>query len=169
MARKKPARGRRALPPARKAAGAARKAAMGKNVIVSVIGLRINDGVVPDLMELVTEARYQRKGASWTISYQESETTGMDGTTTTIEVAGDVLTLTRFGAVNSQFVFEEGKRHLSHYDTGGGCYTVGITTNSVDIDMGEHGGNIHLGYEMAVNDGDMVYNDLVMEIREPGA
>jgi len=141
-----------------------------KDVIVSVIGLRINDGVEPDLMELVTEGKYkQMVNGGWYISYQESETTGMEGTTTTINVDGGVLTLNRFGAVNTQFIFQQGKRYLSHYDTGSGSFTVGITANNVDINLDEHGGNIHLGYEIAVNDGDMTYNDVLMEVREAGA
>jgi len=139
---------------------------MDKNVIVSVVGLQINEGMEPDIMELITEGTYSKNGDSHYISYQESETTGMDGTTTTIKASGDVLTLTRFGAVNSQFIFQRGKKHLSHYDTGYGAFTVDITARNVEIDLGEHGGNIRFGYEMAINDGDRVFNDVIMEIRE---
>ena len=141
---------------------------MDKNIIVSMIGLQINEGMEPDVMELVTEGTYKRKGDSHYISYQESETTGMEGTTTTIKASGDVLTLIRFGSVNSQFIFEQGKKHLSHYDTNYGVFTVDITARNVEIDIGEHGGNIRLGYEMAINDGRRVFSDVIMEIRESG-
>ena len=139
---------------------------MDKNVIVSLIGLQINEGMEPDIMELVTEGTYKKKGDSHYISYQESETTGMEGTTTTIKASGDVLTLIRFGSVNSQFIFQQGKRHLSHYDTGYGSFTVGITASNVEIDIGEHSGNIRLGYEMSIDDGRRVFSDVIMEIRE---
>ena len=139
---------------------------MVKNVIVSLIGLQINEGMEPDIMELVTEGTYKKRGDSHYISYQESETTGMEGTTTTIKATGDVLTLIRFGSVNSQFIFQQGKRHLSHYDTGYGSFTVGITASNVEIDIGEHSGNIRLGYEMSINDGRRVFSDVIMEIRE---
>ncbi|MDR3121701.1 MAG: DUF1934 domain-containing protein [Clostridiales bacterium] len=139
---------------------------MEKNVIVSVVGLQINEGERPDLMELVTEGTYRKKGDAHYISYQESEMTGMEGTTTTIKAAGDELTLIRFGAVNSQFVFRQGKKHLSHYDTGFGSFTVDIMARNVEIDIGEHSGNIRLGYEMAINDGEMVFSDVLMQIRE---
>ena len=139
---------------------------MDKNVIVSLVGLQINEGMEPDVMELITEGIYKKKGNSHYISYQESESTGMEGTTTTIKATGDVLTLIRYGAVNSQFIFQRGKKYLSHYDTGFGAFTVDITARNVEIDIGEHGGNIRVGYEMAINDGDRVFNDLIMEIRE---
>ncbi|MCL2057653.1 MAG: DUF1934 domain-containing protein [Oscillospiraceae bacterium] len=139
---------------------------MDRNVIVSMIGLQINEGMEPDVMELVTEGTYKKMGDSHYISYQESETTGMDGTTTTIEASGDILTLVRFGAVNSQFIFEQGKKHQSHYDTGYGSFTVNITASNVEIDIGEHGGAIRLGYEMAIDDGRRVFSDVIMEIRE---
>ena len=141
---------------------------MEKNVIVTMVGLQVNEGMEPDVMELVTEGTYKKKGASHYISYQESETTGMDGTTTTIKASGGVLTLTRFGSVNSQFIFQRGKKHLSHYDTNFGAITIGIIANNVEIDIGEHEGNIRVGYEMAVDDRLRVFNDIRMEIRESG-
>ena len=139
---------------------------MDKNVIVSLVGLQINEGMEPDVMELVTEGTYIKKGKAHYISYQESETTGMEGTTTTIKASGDVLTLIRFGAVNSQFIFQQGKKYLSHYDTGTGSFTVDITARNVEIEIGEHGGNIRLGYDMAINDGRRIFSDVIMEIRE---
>jgi uncharacterized beta-barrel protein YwiB (DUF1934 family) len=139
---------------------------MDKNVIVSLIGLQMNEGMAPDVMELVTEGIYKKMGDSHYISYQESETTGMEGTTTTIKASGGVLTLIRFGSVNSQFIFQQGKKHLSHYDTGYGSFTVDITARNVEIDIGEHSGNIRLGYDMAINDGRRVFSDVIMEIRE---
>ena len=139
---------------------------MEKNVIVSLVGLQINEGMEPDIMELVTEGTYKKSGDSHFISYQESETTGMEGTTTTIKASGDILTLIRFGSVNSQFIFQQGKRHLSHYDTGYGYFTVGITASNVEIDIGEHSGNIRLGYEMSIDDGRRIFSDVIMEIRE---
>jgi len=139
---------------------------MEKNVIVSLVGLQINEGMEPDVMELVTEGTYNKNGDSHYISYQESETTGMAGTTTTIMASGDVLTLIRFGAVNSQFIFQQGKKHLSHYETVYGAFTIDIIARNVEIDIGEHSGNIRVGYEMAINDSHRVFSDIIMEIRE---
>jgi len=139
---------------------------MDKNVIVSLVGLQILEGMEPDVLELVTEGTYQKTGDAHYISFQESKSTGMEGTTTIIEASGDILTLIRQGSVNSQFIFQQGKKHLSHYDTSYGAFTIGITARNVEIDIGEHSGNIRIGYEMAFNDGHRIFSDVIMEIRE---
>jgi uncharacterized beta-barrel protein YwiB (DUF1934 family) len=136
-----------------------------KDAIVSIIGLQISGNAEPDLMELVTEGKFRLQGDDCSISYQESETTGMEGTTTTIDATGGIVTLTRIGAVNSQFIFQRGKRHLSHYDTQNGAFTVAVVASAVDIDIGEQGGNIHLGYEVDFNESERIYNDLMVEIK----
>jgi uncharacterized beta-barrel protein YwiB (DUF1934 family) len=139
---------------------------MESNVILSVVGLQINDGDEPDVMEMITEGTYRKKGDAHYISYKESEWTGMEGTTTTIKATCDELTLIRNGSVNSQFIFQQGKKHLSHYDTGFGAVTVDILARNVEIDIGEHSGNIRLGYEMMINEGARIFNDVVMEIHD---
>jgi uncharacterized beta-barrel protein YwiB (DUF1934 family) len=136
-----------------------------KDVIVSVTGLQVGGGAEPDFIELVTEGTYEKKGGIYYISYKEADATGMDGTTTTIKAAGDVITLMRAGAVNSQFVFQRGKRHISHYETVYGAFTVAITANNVDVEVGERGGNIHLGYEVDIDESGKMYNDLIVEIK----
>jgi len=139
---------------------------MDKNVIVSLVGLQILEGMEPDLLELVTEGTYKKNGDAHFISFQESAMTGMEGTTTTIEASGDMLTLVRNGSINSQFIFQQGKKHLSYYDTSNGAFTIGITARNVEIDIGEHSGNIRIGYEMAINDERRIFSDVVVEIRE---
>ena len=139
---------------------------MEKNVILTLVGLQVNEGMAPDVMELVTEGIYSKKGDSHYFTYQESDTSGLEGTTTTFKATGDILTLIRDGAVNSQFIFQRGKKHMSHYDTNYGAFTVDITARNVEIDIGEHSGAIRVGYDVAINDGDRVFNDVIMEIRE---
>jgi uncharacterized beta-barrel protein YwiB (DUF1934 family) len=139
-----------------------------KDAIVSVTGLQASSGMAPDFIEIVTEGKYRFRGGSFYVSYEETGATGMEGTTTTIKAAGDVITMIRFGAVNSHFVFERGRRHISHYDTGFGAFTIALTASSVDVDVGEHGGSIHLGYEVDIGESGTIYNDLMVEIR-PGA
>lgn len=60
--------------------------------------------------ELVTEGRLEQDGNSYTLSYQESELTGLEGTLTTFQVEPDRVTLLRVGEFNSQMVFQEGRR-----------------------------------------------------------
>ena len=85
---------------------------MEKNVIISIKGVQRLEDADPDTMELVTEGRLEQDGNSYTLSYQESELTGLEGTLTTFQVEPDRVTLLRVGEFNSQMVFQEGRRHI---------------------------------------------------------
>lgn len=52
---------------------------MEKNVIISIKGVQRLEDADPDTMELVTEGRLEQDGNSYTLSYQESELTGLEG------------------------------------------------------------------------------------------
>ena len=70
---------------------------MEKNVIISIKGVQRLEDADPDTMELVTEGRLEQDGNSYTLSYQESELTGLEGTLTTFQVEPDRVTLLRVG------------------------------------------------------------------------
>ena len=90
---------------------------MENNVIISIQGKQSFEAQDDDTIELVTEGCLEPDGDDgYTLSYQESELTGLEGTLTTFQIERDRVTLLRVGEVNSQMVFEEGRRHLSMYD-----------------------------------------------------
>ena len=101
---------------------------MEKDVVISIKGMQKYDNTDPDVIELVTEGRLTREGNSYTLSYQESELTGLEGTLTTIQVDGEQITLMRMGEFTSQMVFQEGRRHLSMYNTPYGAMAIGVNT-----------------------------------------
>ena len=91
---------------------------MENNVIISIQGRQSYEQAEPETIELVTEGCLQPDGEdAYTLTYQESELTGLEGTLTTFQIERDRVTLLRIGEVNSQMVFEEGRRHLSMYNT----------------------------------------------------
>ena len=92
---------------------------MEKDVVISIKGMQKYEDADPDVIELVTAGRLMRDDAGYTLTYQESELTGLEGTLTTIQVEaeGELVTLMRVGEVNAQMVFQEGRRHLSMYNT----------------------------------------------------
>jgi uncharacterized beta-barrel protein YwiB (DUF1934 family) len=139
---------------------------MNKDVIISVTGNRNSQGDENFRMELVTEGKYYRQGDKYYVTYDESEVTGMKGTTTTIEVSGGTITLTRSGSVNSRFVFEKGQKHISYYDTAYGAFTVGIMACDVFIDIDDNGGSILVDYSVEIDNSNTGRSDFCMWIRE---
>ena len=85
------------------------------------------------------------------MSYEESELTGLEGTTTVLQIEGGRVTLLREGSVNSQMVFEEGCRHLSMYETPYGALSVGINTRRMKNTVGEDGGDLEIDYAVEID------------------
>ena len=119
-------------------------------VLLSIRGEQYFDGIDPDETELMTEGTMVLTEDGMVLSYEESELTGMEGTTTTFEVKGPRVTLTRSGAVNSQMVFEEGRQHTSLYETPFGELSVDIQTSELKHNLSERGGLMEIKYSIAV-------------------
>ena len=119
-------------------------------VLLSIRGEQYSDDIDPDATELMTDGTLEVTEDGLVLSYEESELTGMEGTTTTFEVCGPRVTLTRSGAVNSQMVFEEGRQHTSLYETPFGELSVDIQTGRLRHNLTERGGIMEIQYSIAV-------------------
>lgn len=124
---------------------------MEKDVVISIKGTQRYDNNDPDVIELVTQGRLSREGESYTLSYQESELTGLEGTLTTIQVDGEQVTLMRVGEFTSQMVFQEGRRHLSMYNTPYGAMAIGVNTRHLLAELNDQGGDIEIDYSIEID------------------
>ena len=141
---------------------------MEKNVIISIKGVQRLEDADPDTMELVTEGRLEQDGNSYTLSYQESELTGLEGTLTTFQIEPERVTLLRMGEVNSQMVFEEGRRHLSMYNTPYGALAVGISTKKMRTQLSPDGGSIEINYALEIDHAVAGENLFHIQVRQKG-
>jgi len=146
---------------------------MEKNVIISIKGMQAYEGTGDDSIELVTEGRLLDCGEDGlSLSYQESELTGMEGTLTTFQVEKNGrITLLRMGEVNSQMVFEEGRRHLSLYQTPYGDLSVGVLANKVKNTLNMSGGELEIDYAIEIDHilaGQNLFHIKVREDNRPG-
>jgi uncharacterized beta-barrel protein YwiB (DUF1934 family) len=139
-----------------------------KEVIIMVRGTQTDADNEPNVVELVTEGRYYKQDNAYFVTYNESEVTGMEGTTTTLKVDDGIVTLMRSGSVNSHFVFQRGQRHMSHYDTEFGAFTISVYAEDVDVRINDKGGEIRVGYQMEIDNNRTGMNDFHMFIREAG-
>ena len=119
-------------------------------VMLFIRGEQYFDDVDPDATELMTEGILERTAGGLRLTYQETALTGMEGTTTTFEVSGSQVILTRTGSVNSQMVFEEGRQHTSLYETPFGELSVDIQTSALRHNLTERGGLLEIQYSIAV-------------------
>ena len=126
--------------------------AENKAVIIFVRGEQTYDGMAPDETELMTEGFMTIGGdGGIVLEYQETELTGMEGTTTRFTIRDDTVLLTREGSVNSQMVFQRGRRHSSLYETPWGTMLVDVDTTALAYRMNSRGGILEIRYTVAVD------------------
>ena len=125
---------------------------MTDNVIISIKGKQLYAESAPEEMELVTSGTLKRDGAGgYTVSYQETELTGLEGTVTKLHIKDGQVTLLREGSINSQMVFEEGRRHLSMYETPYGALSIGVNTKRMRSTLSESGGDLEIDYAIEID------------------
>lgn len=143
---------------------------MKQDVIISIKGLQSGESGGEEPIELVTAGKLEPLGGErYTLSYQESEVTGFAGTLTTIQVEPSRVTLQRVGAVNSQMVFEEGRRHLSMYDTPYGALSVGIHTRRMRSTLDGDGGEVEVHYGLEIEHGAVGQSVFHINVRRAAA
>lgn len=125
---------------------------MEENVIISIRGSQLYEGQEADMTELVTEGVLRTApGEGYTITYHETELTGLAGTTTSLHIEGPRVTLLREGSINSQMVFEVGRKHLSMYETPYGSLAIGIDTRRMKNTLNASGGDLEIDYAIEVD------------------
>ena len=119
-------------------------------VMLSIRGEQYFDGIDPDATELMTEGTMTLTENGMVLAYEETALTGMEGTSTSFQIQGTQVILTRSGTVNSQMVFEEGRQHTSLYETPFGELSVDIQTSVLKHNLTERGGLMEIKYSIAV-------------------
>jgi uncharacterized beta-barrel protein YwiB (DUF1934 family) len=68
-------------------------------------------------IEMITEGKLYEKSNAVYLVYKETELSGMEGSTTTVRLRKDEISMRRFGSSSSDIVFQKGKWHKSNYGT----------------------------------------------------
>lgn len=123
---------------------------MKQPVILSIRGKQSYPGQDPEVIELVTQGTMEAGLDGWDISYEESDLTGLTGTTTTFTVEPGCITLTRKGPLSSQMVFREGVYHESLYQMAFGAMMISVCASKVDYRITDRGGTIDLVYAIEI-------------------
>ena len=92
------------------------------------------DAPEADILEINSMGTLTDDGERISISYNETEATGMEGSVTCISFlksSPEILTMTRDGLVSATLVFEDGKRHHCIYKTPFMPFEVCVKTNKV--------------------------------------
>ena len=137
---------------------------MNKKVYVSILGSTAVDGDC-DNTELVTEGEYVQRNGKYLLKYNEQIDSELGECSTIIKMDNNMVVMTRTGQANTQMIFEQGKRHVSHYETPLGSFTIGVSTDSLEVNVDETGGNVRVNYVLDINSSAQIHNKLHINIR----
>ncbi|MDR2655064.1 MAG: DUF1934 domain-containing protein [Oscillospiraceae bacterium] len=120
-----------------------------------------------DGIELTTIGNYYKRRGKYYVAYDESFMTGMEGTTTTLEIDGQKqVILKRSGTNRSQFIIENGKRYLCSYETEFGNTVFGVYSHYIRNSLSGSGGDIAFKYSLDVNASLTSVNEVHIKIKE---
>ncbi len=139
---------------------------MKKQVLITVRGSNQYEQDQTDAVEFLTTGDFYEKQGKYYIRYEEADQSGLPDTTTTLKIEPSRVTITRFGRNNSQMVIEQGKKHIGHYETPYGGFTVGVISESADIHVSEAGGKLDLKYDVELNDMITSRNNISVTFKE---
>lgn len=107
---------------------------MKEKCIIKVVGIQEDAEGTENKIELVTEGTCYKKNKNFYIVYEESEISGMEGSTTTLKIEdGSKISMRRFGNLDIHLVFEKGKSYNSQYRTQYGDFDMEVFTKELDI------------------------------------
>ena len=96
---------------------------MKKNVCITIKSTQTVDQD-KDSTELFTFGAMEQTENGFRLYYDESEATGFEGSSVTLEVTDDMVTMTRSGKAISSLFIERGKKHHCHYGTEFGDFMI---------------------------------------------
>ncbi|MBD7915171.1 DUF1934 domain-containing protein [Clostridium sp. Sa3CUN1] len=115
----------------------------------AVISLRsFNDLDKDDVIEVVTPGEFLVTDNGFKAIYEETELSGMSGTTTTLTMLDDKLVLEREGNISAKMDFKKGETSVSLYNTPYGVLDLQIHTEDLNVNINENGGDITAEYSM---------------------
>ncbi len=140
----------------------------GKPIKVHIKSSQSDSQGIADSMEFYTEGRYYEKKGSRYISYEESEISGLDGTTTILKLGNEEAILMRSGGLSSRMVFRVDCETKNTYRTEYGVFELSILTQKLDINVCNNMINsVYLKYELSINSGEAYTNEMNIRISYP--
>ena len=111
------------------------------NAVIKITGVQGFMQPDAETVEFVTDGVYCRTEDGYQIFYHESALTGLAGTSTTVDITRDAVTVERKGLLNTKMVFREGEKDRFLYDTRFGSATMGVETRKVAASFDDYGGD----------------------------
>ncbi len=131
-----------------------------------------NGETEPQQTEVFCNGRLRLTDTDFSLTYEESALTGMEGTESQLSfrlAERGLVTMLRTGSVTTALVFEQGKRHMCVYQTPYMPFEVCVHTLRVDNRLapdGAVGGSLDLDYVVEIRGAQAERCQMHVEVRE---
>lgn len=141
------------------------------NIMLKILSTQISRAGEDEQVEFITEGKYYQKNNAVYLVYQETEVLGIDGNVTTLKIRDEKVRMKRYGPVNTEMYFEQGKRVTGEYETPFGSMPMELLTNQVINQLNQETGKgmISIDYDLSIRGLAGSHNRLNVEILEGGA
>lgn len=136
---------------------------MEKRAIISVKSF--SDLDPNEAIEVVTPGKFLVDENEFKAIYEESEISGMDGTTTTLKIKENCMVLERVGSTTTNMEFKEGKVAVSLYNTPYGILDLNVDTKELNINIDENGGEIYSKYILGLEGQEGITTEMNIKIK----
>ncbi|MDU5260880.1 MAG: DUF1934 domain-containing protein [Clostridium celatum] len=136
---------------------------MEKRAIISV---KSSSNLDPnEVIEVVTPGKFIIEENGFKAIYEESEISGMEGTTTTLNIQDNIMVLERVGSTTTNMEFKEGTMAVSLYNTPYGVLNLNVDTEKLNINVNENGGEIYSKYILGLEGQEGITTELNIKIK----
>lgn len=135
---------------------------MDKKAIVSITSVQ---DIQDEAIEVVTPGRFYLEDDKFIVVYEETEISGMNGTTTKITIHNDKVILSREGSTSANMEFQKSLQHVSMYKTPYGLLDMKIKTNDIYIAVNENGGEVKIKYTITIEGNNPIITNLKIGIK----
>lgn len=139
---------------------------MMKDVLISIHSIHCVDHEDEDCMDFTTDGLFSFDNGVSTLSYMESEVTGLEGTRTSLMIMPDEVVVDRDGYIMSRMIFKEGAKNSFLYNTPYGTATMGIDTRKIRHSFNENGGSMEIDYVMDMEHAIVTRNRFCLKVTE---
>ena len=110
---------------------------------------------------------YTDENGERVIAYEESETTGMEGSDMQLRISPDnMVSIIRTGNYQTHLVVQKGRKHFCHYETPFGDFAVGVSARFVNNRLTDEGGSLRLRYTVDANSTLLSDNEIWIDVKK---
>lgn len=137
---------------------------MTKDIRVSVSGIQFE--IEPDEpVELITFGDYYYKNGKHYILYDEIDIEEGENIKNRIKIGDGRIEVVKSGTTNSQLIFEQGKNHMTYYDSAVGSLLMGVSTDSISMIEEENHIQAKVRYSLEMNYNHISQCEITIDVR----